>query len=178
MSEDFDFAKAEQDLATGDFIYGNADEIAEALNSVLVAVGSFGPDYVQALVDEIDAAIPLMKEINQLHPRSLDEINEMEEHYFGTPEAEAASIDAMAEAVKIGQRWIQSFLHTHGLEQLSVFVPTVDRRAVRRWTFGKLSVLRAQGALDDNTQVAGTVGIEEDQPRSSPESPEWREDYR
>jgi hypothetical protein len=127
------------------------------------------------MVNEIDSQVPLMKEINGHRPGNAAEYEALRERYFGTDEAAAKSVDAMAEGIKVGQKWLYGFLANHGLDAITLYVPVIDQSRVRKWSFGRMSTLRAHGAFDEPVRMAGTIKIpsqDEDQHRSTTEPDE------
>lgn len=163
MTED-SFAAWEKDLLNTPLVYGSDDEVMESFNALIFAAGCFGRTATESLVTAVNDAVPMLAQIDDEGREDDVDIDYVHDKYF-REDVLPATIDALAEGVKVAQVWLQSWMAAHDLKVLQVLVPTLGGK-VRAYTFGVLSKVKEEfpNSMGDARRIAATSPIQpEDQ---------------
>lgn len=140
MNDDEILRKYEAEILQAPIVYGDADNIADALNALMHTAGVFGQDVFNAMVDAVNTAVPLLAAMDA---RKDEPVADLYRDYYDTEEKRAVAVDAMADGVTAAQEWLQRWMNAHDLPVIRVLLPDLEGE-VRPFTFGRLSDIRAQ----------------------------------
>lgn len=145
------------EIDSGAHVYADQDTVVEAYHALLWAAATFGEQVKAELVKVIHGQFPRLAEIDAAPEGAA--FAEVHSRYFEQPEDMATTVDVMADALILGQRWLWRYLKAHGHTQLRIVVPCVLQPTVRLWAFGSKSEILNQNG--EPVRVVATIPEED-----------------